>query len=215
MNVNCVIFAAKYLVKEEIENKRVIEIGACDINGSLKSFIEHYHPKEYLGADIIPGPGVNIICDVNNLISHFGEKSFDMVLATELLEHVRDWKSAIHNIKNVCKTNAIVLISTRSYGFPYHDYPFDYWRYELEDMKSIFSDFIIEKIEKDPGIGVFLKATKPDNFAEKDLAHYELYSIVTNRKTKELWDKDLKNLFFRTQILKTKLKKYLLKLINA
>jgi len=181
-NKNCIEFGKNNLRKEEIENKRVLEIGSLDINGSLRNFIETLKPAEYIGVDKQKGKGVDVICDVNELITTFGKESFDVVIATEILEHIAFWTLAISNIKNVCKPNGIILITTRSKGFPYHGYPDDFWRYEVDDMKKIFSDCEVMTIEKDEAIGVFVKAKKPKDFAENNLENFKLYNINSKFK---------------------------------
>jgi len=215
MNINCILFGAINLKKEEIENKRVIEIGSCNVNGNLRPLLESYKPKEYIGIDVMAGPGVDIICDVKDLVKRFGEQSFDIVLSTELLEHVRDWRAAIHNIKTICRKGGIILITCRSFGFGYHGYPSDFWRYEVGDMEYIFSDCTIAKIERDPERGVFLKALKPENFAEKDLSGYALYSIVVNKKVRDLSEKDFKRLYFRRLVLREKLRDFLRRAVDV
>ena len=197
MNINCVIFVATSLAKEDIEGKRVLEVGSLDVNGSLRPLIEFYRPREYVGVDIAPGRGVDILCDIQDLTTKFGPDSFDIIISTELIEHVQDWRTAIHNIKAVCKNGGRILITTRSLGFPYHGYPSDYWRYEPDDMKYIFQDYSIDRIEKDPALGIFIKATKPKRFVEKDLSGYELYSIVTDSRVSELRDKEINEFSYR------------------
>lgn len=206
MNIYCILFGAINLKRNEIEGKRIIEVGSRDVNGSISPLIKSYNPQEYIGVDIIKGPGVNVICSAENLVSEFGEQSFDVVISTELLEHVRDWKLVIHNIKSICKTNGIILLTTRSYGFGYHGYPYDFWRYEIEDMEYIFQDCNIQKIEKDPQKGVFIKVVKPEIFIEQDLSKYKLYSIVSNKRIKELADEDLRSWYFKRLVLKEKLR---------
>jgi len=191
-NAYCIAFGAINLKPEEIKGKRVIEVGSYDVNGSLRSLVESYYPAEYIGVDIVEGPGVDIICKAEDILERFGKESFDIVIATELLEHILDWRESIHHIKNICKTGGIILITTRSYGHPYHGHPYDFWRYELEDMKHIFSDCLIEKLEKDPANGVFVKVKKNHDFVEKDLADYKLYSILLNKRAKEIAEKDIK-----------------------
>jgi len=114
-------------------------------------------------------------------------RSLLTVISTELIEHVRDWKKVISNIKKVCRQNGIMLLTTRSFGFPYHAYPDDFWRFELADLADIFSDCTIEKLEKDRiGPGVFIKARKPNDFVEKNLSDHELYSIIVDKRVKEI-----------------------------
>lgn len=117
----------------------------------------------------------------------FGENSFDIVVSTEMLEHVLDWKTVVSNLKRVLKPNGQLFITTRSFGFRYHAYPYDFWRYEIDDFKNIFMDMTIVKLEKDTDApGVLLKAIKPKDFNEKDLTDIGLYEIVLNRKMKSL-----------------------------
>lgn len=191
-NISGIIFGITNLRRYEVYNKNVLEVGSYDVNGSLRRpILDLWHPVKYVGVDIIPGPGVDIISNAENLEKILNYNSFDVVISTELLEHVKDWRKVISNIKNICKPKGVILITTRSYGFPYHGYPYDYWRYELNDMKHIFSDCIIEKIETDPlSPGVFLKARKPENFIEHDFSNYELYSPIKNKIVKDVNQKD-------------------------
>ncbi len=181
---SCIEFARNCLFPADVTNKSIIEVGSLNVNGSVRPIIAALQPSKYIGVDIQPGPGVDCICDANNLVTQFGEDSFDLVISTELLEHVQDWRSAISNIKRIAKPDGLVLITTRSITFPYHGYPFDFWRYQLNDMEFIFEDFIIEILANDYELpGVFLRAKKPTEFVEKDLAGYPLYSMITETPT--------------------------------
>ncbi|MBI4712553.1 MAG: hypothetical protein HY762_04535 [Planctomycetes bacterium] len=72
-----------------------------------------------------------------------------------------------------------------SKGFGYHGFPFDYWRFEENDMRYIFADFSIEQLIKDPSSpGVFIKARKPKMLSKINLLDYPVYSVVMRRKTK-------------------------------
>jgi len=192
-HMSCIVFGVRNLFREEIENKRIIEVGSKDVNGSLRPFLETMHPREYIGVDIETGPGVDIICQAEDLLAKFGKESFDVVVSTELLEHVRNWRGIISNIKHICRTGGIILITTRSLGFPYHGYPYDFWRYEKQDLLEIFSDFTIEKIEKDKSApGIFLKVKKPSRFNEKDLSNLSLYSIIEGKRVLTVSEEKLK-----------------------
>ena len=207
---SCILFGALNLKEEEIQGKAVIEVGSLDVNGSLRPLLESLKPKKYVGVDISKGRGVDVICNAEDLFQKFQKESFDVLISTELLEHVRDWRRVICNFKNVVKPDGIILITTRSPGFHYHGYPYDFWRYEIQDMENIFSDCIIEKIEKDPiSPGVFIKARKPRDFVEADLSGYSLHSVIFNRRASSLSDEDLRR-FSIHYTLRRRLKAYFL-----
>lgn len=183
----CIAFAEQALKCEEIEGRTVIDVGSMDVNGTVRGVIEKCNPASYLGVDIGEGPGVDEICSVGKLVDRYGKDRFDIVLTTELLEHVREWREAMSNLKNVLKPGGILLITTRSKGFGYHAFPFDFWRYEPEDAEEIFSDFSVEISERDPEApGIFLKLRKPGEYKENSLDSIELYSILRGKRCKDI-----------------------------
>ena len=52
---------------------------------------------------------------------------FDMLLCTEVLEHVADWPTAFLNLSKLLRPGGCILI-TCPHFFPLHETPFDYWR---------------------------------------------------------------------------------------
>jgi SAM-dependent methyltransferase len=179
-NSYCIAFGAENLSQAEIKGKRVLEVGSFNVNGTLRSHCLSLAPKEYIGVDISAGNCVDRVLNAESLVKEFGKNSFDAVVSTEMLEHVVNWKPVITNMKQVLKPGGVILITTRSKGFPFHEWPVDAWRFEVSDMKVIFSDFEIETVTPDPyEPGVFIKAVKPKKgWAEKDLSPVKLYSIV-------------------------------------
>lgn len=78
----------------------------------------------------------------------------------------------------------------------YHNYSNVFWRYELDDLKKVFSDYEIIALENDLiAPGVFLKAKKPDEFVENNLKTHYLYSVVADQRVTELKDLD-QRIFF-------------------
>lgn len=212
---SCIVFGAVNLKESDIIGKRVIEIGSYDVNGSIRSIIKSLKPSEYVGVDLLEGPGVDLVCRAEELLDCFSRDSFDVVISTEMIEHVHNWRKVISNIKNICKPGGIILLTTRSYGFPYHPSPTDFWRFELEDMEYIFSDCEIIVLEKDNEFpGVFIKLRKPSNFKEKDLSGYKLYSIITNEKETEITEHDFKNWHYRKMEFKEHLKMFLINVVR-
>ncbi len=171
-------FGWKHLTKDEVVGKRVLEVGSYDVNGSLRGQVLALDPADYLGVDMREGPGVDEVCNAGELLDRYGPESFDVVISTEMLEHVEDWPLALHNLKGVLRTGGVLLLTTCTPGFPKHDYPGDFWRFTGEDMERIFGDLVVEDLIVDrQQCGVFLFGRKPRDFAEKDLAGEQVQAV--------------------------------------
>lgn len=183
-NRECLAFGANNLTEAEVKGKKVLEVGARDVNGTLRHTTQTLNPASYLAVDLVAGLNVDEICDAEQLVAKYGKGSFDVVLTTEMLEHVKDWQSCITNLKGVTAPGGVLVITTRSLGFPYHEYPGDYWRFEVEDMERIFADWDNVLVQADPSEpGVFVKATKPKKAKPQvDLAQIALYSMQTESR---------------------------------
>src|SRR5579859_2787949 len=98
-NPACIQFAIWHIGREEVFGKSVIEVGSYNVNGSFRDHIMYYAPASYLGVDAKPGPGVDRVCQAEQLLNSFQPSSFDLVVSTEMLEHVQDWRLVVRNLK--------------------------------------------------------------------------------------------------------------------
>lgn len=150
--------------------KRVLEVGSLNVNGSIRATIESQEPALYWGVDIEPGPGVDEVISVHDLIKRFGAEKFDLVISTEMLEHVEDWRDALRNLKAVVKVGGTLILTTRRPGFPRHCHPHDHWRFTPRLLRRALDDWVSVKADAVPGQGVAVRAVKPIQHVGTDLS---------------------------------------------
>jgi SAM-dependent methyltransferase len=175
-------FAVNLLSEELVRGREILEVGSWAGQGTARSAIEARGPRTYVGTDIAPGPGVDVVCRAEDLVSRFGQAAFDVVLATEVVEHIRDWRSAFRNIMGVLVPGGLLVVTTRSPGYPYHGSPHDYWRYNKLKMSEILMGWDIVALHDDPDRpGIFVAARKPE-VVSVDLEQIALFSIAAGRE---------------------------------
>jgi len=168
-------FLRSNISPEEIKDKVVLEVGSLDVNGSPRTIIMSLKPLSYVGIDIRPGKGVDKVIEAENLPANYSPGLFDVIICTEMLEHAKNWRSAIYGIKYVLRMDGTLFLTCRSRGFKKHDHPADYWRFSVDNMSDILSDMEILKLHSDPQCpGVFVKAIKRTNQVA-DLFYIEPY----------------------------------------
>lgn len=163
-------WAASAFGPDLVTGKTVCEVGAYIVNGTVRPAIEAHAPVSYLGVDIEAGPGVDLVADVGTLPEQFPE-GFGLVVSTEMLEHVADWRAAIKSLVRLVAPGGNLAVTTRSPGFPYHPYPIDCWRYPVPLMAEILeaSGLTVLSCEPDPEQdGVFAVASKPMTWREPE-----------------------------------------------
>jgi SAM-dependent methyltransferase len=207
------MFAAKYLSPEMVRCKRVLDVGSSDYNGSMRPLLEQWGCAEYVGIDMDPGPGVDIVMNADDSLKRFGNASFDIVICLEMMEHTRHWRTSLHNIKGVCKPGGLVLMTAPARGYPYHGLYADFWRYQPEDLQALFADFEEVRAEFDAqGPGSFVAARKPADFQEADLSSFELFSVCNGHRCVDLKDSDYQKPYFKRILWKLRLKDWALRI---
>ena len=194
----------RQLTAVEVEGKLVLDVGAYDVNGSLRTVLRPLHPATYVGIDMRSGLGVDVICPAEKLVETFGKHSFDIVVSSSTLEHVHHWRSAITNMKMVCKPGGLILISVPS-RWPFHAYPNDYWRYSKEDIRHIFSDCQIITLDEEEGemALVSVKLRVPAQLRVQTLDGYALYSVVTGTQATQIRRRDYLTRYFAQVLWQT------------
>lgn len=93
------------------------------------------------GADIVPpkeGGQNPLFCAADVCRLPFPDKSFDTVVCTHTLEHVRDARKALSELRRVCRQRLIVIVPRQReyrYTFDLHIHFFPY-AYRLQELMS-------------------------------------------------------------------------------
>ena len=81
---------------------------------------------KWLGIDMQPGDGVDLVADIHNLPADFDGR-FTGVLCSEVLEHVaRPWV-ALPKLRAAMKPGGWLIVTTL-FAFPEHGFPDDFYR---------------------------------------------------------------------------------------
>ena len=162
MHESVLSWAAKEVAIREISELRTLEVGSCDVNGTVRQFFK----GDYVGVDRDEGPGVDQQVVPGEPLP-FDDDSFDVVISTEMLEHdMRPWKT-VCEMARVLKPGGTMLLTARGYdergAFHVHNPP-DYWRYSGDALGVLALDAGLVNISvyRDPQVpGFFLAGVKP------------------------------------------------------
>ena len=87
----------------------VVEFGSRDVNGSIRDLLPT--AKSYVGIDIAPGAGVDIVCDAADWQPG---RAYAVVITTETFEHTRRWREIIRVAAKSLAPDGILLITCAS-----------------------------------------------------------------------------------------------------
>jgi len=161
----------------------IYEFGSFQVSGQegFADLRPLFPGREYIGADLRKGPGVDIILNLHHI--DLPPKSVGTVLILDTLEHVEFPRKAIENIHRILKPNGILIISSVM-NFPIHDYPHDYWRFTPEAFKSlmksfafIFVDSIGRREFPHTVVGIAIKDSNELSFIEDFHKQFEIWKL--------------------------------------
>ena len=97
------------------ENKKVIEIGSLDINGTVRNF---FTDCEYVGVDVDEGPHVDLVC-LGQEVDH-ANNTYDVSCSCNCFEHNPYWVETFENMHRMTREGGLVFVSVPTTGCPEH-----------------------------------------------------------------------------------------------
>jgi SAM-dependent methyltransferase len=114
----------------------ILELGSRNVTGVLRRDL-FPGAGRYLGVDIHPGEGVDVVGDAHRLSQFVTPATVDAVFSISVFEHlVYPWK-AVLELNRVLKTGGHVFVSTHPV-WPAHELPWDFWRFPIAGLLHLF-----------------------------------------------------------------------------
>jgi hypothetical protein len=96
---------------------------------------------EYLGADLEPGPGVDVVLDFTRpfaeIDTQLAGRRFGTIFCLSVMEHCMQPFTMAENLTRLLQSGGKLCISV-PFAFQFHGYPSDYWRFTHEGIKALF-----------------------------------------------------------------------------
>ncbi len=96
---------------------RVLDLGGADVNGTVHATVAGYVELAELDVlDVAPGPGVTIVADARRRDWWTADDFYDLVISTEMLEHVQGWQDTIRTAAKVLRPGGWFVGTCASLG---------------------------------------------------------------------------------------------------
>jgi len=155
---------SRWLKRFEGKNLSVLDIG-----GRLQPYrpLLVGRPKKYVAIDLIRSPSVDVIADGEFL--PFRRGSFDLVIATQVLEYVRDPRETMRQIHDVLKPGGVLLGSAAAYVPLIAEN--DFWRFTRPGLSVMLAPFI--QVEIVPELNSLSSVLRTINLAMNSFMRYD------------------------------------------
>jgi SAM-dependent methyltransferase len=118
----------------------ILEVGSRLVPGqeSLANLRSHFPGRPYIGVDMQPGLGVDVVANVESLPQP--DESVGTVLALSTFEHVAHFWRGFEEVRRVLRPDGALFVAC-PFDFHIHAYPNDYWRFTPEALKLLLQDY--------------------------------------------------------------------------
>ncbi|EIC91871.1 hypothetical protein IMCC13023_03500 [Candidatus Aquiluna sp. IMCC13023] len=116
MRFVCQVLEQNDIVPQDRSSMRILEIGSYNVNGGVRALFEGV--KEYVGVDLVSGPGVDLVSPGHQVSEELGP--FDLVIATEVFEHDANWSLTLEKMITLLRPGGTCIVTCASTGRPEH-----------------------------------------------------------------------------------------------
>ena len=120
-------------------NGKVLEVGANNNKFRHKGYFQNLG-AEYTGTDLVPGPDVDVDCDLTQDDNPLPKNHFDLVMCCSVMEHVPNPWDMARCISALVAPGGKLYISV-PWVWRYHAYPDDYYRFTFSAIEYLFPNF--------------------------------------------------------------------------
>jgi hypothetical protein len=104
--------ASKHLAPDGYAEKRLLEIGSYDVNGTIRPFFSG--ASKYVGVDLIAGPSVDSVIEGHKLADP--DEAYDLTIACECFEHNPRWIETLLNMYRLTRRGGILIFTCATTG---------------------------------------------------------------------------------------------------
>ncbi len=115
-----------------------------DVGAKGSPYKEHIPHTKYMTLDIEKSHNPDICCDLQDI--KWKSNYFDIVIATEVIEHLEEPQKSVNEIHRVLKRGGICILST-PFIHSYHPDPKDYYRFTKDSLEHLFRKFSTVEIQ--------------------------------------------------------------------
>lgn len=126
--------------------KYAADTNALDIGAGGDDHRALFPNRTTLDIDAARNP--DVVGDAERL--PFGDDSYEIVICSEVLEHIRHPEKAISEMRRVLRPGGTLVLTTR-FAFPVHDAPADYWRFTPYGLRALFEEWELLEFATDGG----------------------------------------------------------------
>ena len=135
----------------DLPGKKVLDIGSQDA-----PFRKYFKNAEYRTQDVFQNScnSVDYIGDINDGLPVIPAASFDYIICTQVLEHIRRPHVALKEFRRILKPGGKVFLTTHQ-CFEEHMVPYDYFRFTRYGLDSLGADAGLKLTHIAPHGGIF------------------------------------------------------------
>jgi SAM-dependent methyltransferase len=138
----------KFFIESRLEKYTCNNYVVADIGCGEQPMRKHIESLggQYVGIDVTQNSknNVSIISSITNI--PLPENSLDVILCSEVLEHVSNTNEALKELSRLIKKNGKIIVTT-PFFYPLHEEPNDFIRLTPYQLKEISSKVNLEVIE--------------------------------------------------------------------
>ncbi|MFG6687644.1 class I SAM-dependent methyltransferase [Mariniflexile sp. HNIBRBA6329] len=130
---------------EKFKGKNILIIGAGD---KVDFYNRVFEKSLVITSDVHLQFNPDIVFDAHQI--PFKEASFDLIIASQVLEHtLKPWVVS-SEMERVVKMDGYLLVEV-PFSFPYHSPPYDFFRFTFTGLRSLFSKCSLYSFEASEG----------------------------------------------------------------